>query len=61
MKLLTYVFTLLTLGEIVKGNLVAAVARPVILSIGTIFAAMNQDVLDTQSFEWKNLIPFASK
>ena len=58
---LTFIFTLFTLSEIVKCNLIAAMARPVILSIGTIFAAMNQDVVEIQPLEWSNLMPYARK
>ena len=43
----------------VEGNLIA-VAQPVILTLGTIFAALNhnQDVQDKQPFEWKKYLPF---
>ena len=62
MKLM-FVFALFILSIVVKGSLMAAAARPVILSLGTIFTAMKtHDALsDIQSIEWKNLIPFAEK
>ena len=45
----------------VKGNLIA-VAQPVLLALGSIFAAINsQDSFETQPFELGNLIPFANK
>ena len=56
---LTQLFTLLTLSLIVKGNLIAAVARPAILSLGTLFAALNQRT--DQHIEWKNFMPFATE
>ena len=37
---LSKVLALFTLIVIVKGNLIAAMARPVILSLGTVFTAM---------------------
>ena len=51
---LAVVFTLFTLIVIVKGNLIAAVARPAILSIGTIFAVFSQDKFNFRPTEWKN-------
>ena len=58
---ITHVFAFFTLSVIVKGNLVAAMARPMILSFGTIFAAMNKDVLETGPIEWRNILPFSTK
>ena len=49
MKLTCVVFALFTLSVIVKGNVLAAVAKPVMLGIGTIFTVMNQDVGDIES------------
>ena len=40
-------FTLGILSVMVKGNLIA-VAQPVILTLGTIFAALNKDIHDIQ-------------
>ena len=57
--MLARVFILFTLTVIVKSNLIAAVARPAILSIGTIFAALNQPT--DQPIEWKNFMPFATE
>ena len=42
---LTCIFALFTLSVIVRGNMLVAVAQPVILSLGTIYAAFNQDLL----------------
>ena len=53
----TSVIALFTLSVIVKGNLIAAAARPAILAIGTIFAALNQ--VDREPIEWSNFMPFA--
>ena len=58
---LTYILALFTtLGVIAYANLIAAVARPAILSFSTIFAAFYQDSLDKKSIEWGNLLPFSS-
>ena len=57
---LTFILTLLQICVIVKGTLLAAVARPVILSFGTMFTALNHDLLDKQTIDWKSLLPFAS-
>ena len=56
-----FVIILFTLSVVAKCNLMAAVARPVILSFGTIFAAMNQNAIDIQPIDWRNLMPFTSK
>ena len=60
---LTHLLALFTLIVIAKGTLMAAIARPVILSLGTVFTAFKtQDALSgTQSTEWRNLIPFSTK
>ena len=55
------VFALLGLIIIVKGNLIAAIARPTILSIGTIFAALNQDRIDIKHIEWRNIMAFSKE
>ena len=36
-------------------------ARPVILSFGTIFAALNQDAIDIEPIDWNNLMSFGGK
>ena len=56
-----FVIILFTLSVVAKCNLMAAVARPVLLSFGTIFAAMHQDAIDIQPINWRNLMPFTSK
>ena len=56
---LTCVFALLTLSVVIKGNLLVALTRPAILSIGTIYAAFNQNILDVKPIEWKNIVPFS--
>ena len=48
MKLTCVVFTLFTLSLIVKGNVLAAMAKPVMLGLGTIFTVMNHDVSDIE-------------
>ena len=46
----------------VKGAFWAAAAQPLILSFGTILAALNTEILDVQPiFELKNLLPFLNK
>ena len=57
MKLVTFIFALITLSVVVKCNLIAAVARPVLLSIGTIWAALNQDVVDIGQIDISNFRP----
>ena len=48
---LAIIFAFLTLIVTIKGNLIAAVAWPAILSVGTIFTAMNhQDSHEIMSF-----------
>ena len=60
---LTRVLALCTLIVTAKGNLVAAIARPVILSIGTVYTALKtQDALSgAEPTDWRNLIPFSTK
>ena len=63
MKLtLTSIFALLTFSVIVKGSAWWVVAiQPVILSLGAVFKALDLDVLDVQTFEWKNWLPLSNK
>ena len=52
------IFSLFTLIVMVRGNIIA-VAQPVLLALGTIFAAVkNQDAHEIQPLDWKNLMPF---
>ena len=60
MKLVT-IFILSVLSTIVKGAWIAAVAQPVLLSLGTIFTALNYDVNEIQPIEWKNFVPFVKR
>ena len=55
------IFALFTLSTIVEGALWAAAVQPVILTLGAIFTAIDQDVLDVQSIEWKRYLPFINK
>ena len=52
------IFALLSLFVIVEGAWWAAAVQPVILSLGAVLSAIDQDVLDVQSIEWKSLLPF---
>ena len=55
------IFALFTLIVMVRGNIIA-VAQPVLLTLGTIFAAVaNQDAHEIQPIDWKNLMFFAKK
>ena len=54
---LVFILALFTLSVIVKANLIA-VAQPVLLTLGTIFAALNSNGQDNQPIEWRNFIPF---
>ena len=47
------VFALFTLSVVVKGSLWAAAVQPVILSLGAMMAAVDQDVLDVHFFDWR--------
>ena len=58
---LTYLFTIITLCVTVKGAWWAAAVNPVILSLGAIFGAVDLDVLDVQSIQWKSWMPFINK
>ena len=55
------IFALFTLSTIVEGAIWAAAVQPVILTLGAIFTAIDQDVLDVQSIEWKRYLPFINK
>ena len=55
------IFALFTLSVIVKGTWLAAAVQPVILSLGTVLAALDLDVLDVQPIKWKNFLPFTNK
>ena len=48
MKLTCVVLALFTLFVIVKGNVLAAMAKSVMLGLGTIFTIMNHDVTDIE-------------
>ena len=48
------VFTLFALSVIVKGSLWAAAVQPIILSLGAMMAAVDQDVLNVHFFDWKS-------
>ena len=50
------IFSLFTLSVIVKGAWLAATVQPVLLSIGTVFTALN-----IEPIEWKNFLPFINK
>ena len=58
---LSSIFVLITLIVVVKGNLLVAAARPAILGLGALMAALNKDELpdlDVHAFDWKKWIPF---
>ena len=50
---LTFIITLYSLIVIVKGAFWAAAVQPIILSLGAILAALDLEVLDAPSHEWK--------
>ena len=54
---LSCIFALFTLRVMVKGNLIA-VAQPVLLTLGTLFTALNHDLIDKQRIDWRNFITF---
>ena len=60
MKLVSFL-ALLALIVMVKGTWWAAAVQPVILSLGAVLAAINQDVFDINSIEWKNLQIFKNE
>ena len=45
-------FALFTLSAVVKGSLWAAAVQPIILSLGAMMAAIDQDVLDVHFIDW---------
>ena len=55
------IFALCTLSVIVKGTWFIAAAQPVLLSLGAVLTALNQDVLDLHHIEWKSFLPFINK
>ena len=58
---LSSIFVLITIIATVKGAWWAAAVQPVILGFGAILTALNQDGLDVESIELKNLLPFVTK
>ena len=61
MKFIAFIFALLTLSAMVKGNFIAVV-QPVILALGTIFTALNnKDVHEIQFVDQTNLMPYIKK
>ena len=58
------ILTLFTLSVIVKGAWWAAAVQPVVLSLGTMMAAVDLDVLDANVlhlFDWRKWIPGRKK
>ena len=60
MKLID-IFTQFTLIVIVKGTWFLAALQPVILTLGTVFTALDTGVLDVQPIEMKKWLPFVNK
>ena len=60
MKLFSIIALFILSVKVVSAFWTAAV-QPVILSIGAVFAALNQDVLDVQTIEWRSFLPFINK
>ena len=58
---LSIIFAQFTLIVIVKGAWWAAAVHPVVLGFGAVMSAINLDVLNLQSIELKNLLPFVNK
>ena len=58
---LSAVFALFALIVMVKGAWWAAAVRPIILSLGAIWGAIDSDVLNVEHIEWRNMMPFISK
>ena len=58
---LSDIFVLITLSVMVEGAWWAAAVQPVILSLGAIWTALDSDVLDTKSIEFKKLLPLYNK
>ena len=53
MKILV-IFVLFTLSVLVNGSLWTVAVQPIILSLGAMMAAVDQDVLDVHFFDWKS-------
>ena len=58
---LTVIFALFALIVMVKGTWWAAAVQPFILSLGAILGTIDSDVLNVESIEWRNLLPFINK
>ena len=60
---LANILALLTLILMVEGTMwLAPVLKPFVLTLGgTILGAIDSDVLDLQSIEWKQMLPFIYK
>ena len=50
---LASILALFTLITIVEGSWLTAAVQPIILSLGAVFTAIDTDVFDVQTFEWK--------
>ena len=59
MKLTDIIFVISTLSVMVKGAFWAAAIQPLILSLGAIYTAIDQDVLSMDFL--KNQVPFITK
>ena len=55
------IFVVFTLLVVVKGAWMAAIVSPVMVGLGAVFSAIDQEVLNVQSFEWKSWLPFINK
>ena len=55
------IFVVFTLLVVVKGAWMAAIVSPVVLGLGAVLSAIDQEVLNVQSFEWKSWLPFINK
>ena len=51
-------YTLFTLIVMVKGAWWAAVTQPFILSLGSLMAGVDQEVLDVHTFNWGKWLPW---
>ena len=60
MKLRDIVATII-LSMTVNGVWLAAAVQPVILSLGAVLSAIDLDLLDVQTIEFKNWLPFINK
>ena len=52
------IFALFALSVVTKGAWWAVAVQPLLLSIGTVFAALD---LDLEPIQWRNLIPLLKK